>query len=56
MREKNRFDWANKPTFIEHPIMERQEKTESHDFYIEYDTGILYRRRSVSVRRLFSTA
>lgn len=55
MHELNRFRWENELAFNNYPIGQ-QERNDSHDFYIQSHTGILYRRRSVSVRRLFSTA
>lgn len=57
MQEMNRLHWANELACYDHPIKDQQqESNDSHRFYIQSHTGILYRRRSVSGRRLFSTA
>lgn len=55
MLQMSRLERAN--TFNEQPIdYQRQEIKHPHDFYIQSYTGILYGRRSESVRRLYSTA
>jgi len=51
MLKMNRLEWAN-PFAYNQPENRYQE----HDFYIQSHTGILYGRRSGSVRRLYSTA
>jgi hypothetical protein len=56
MHKMNRFHWTIQPAYEEQPIKNlQQERNDSHDFFIQSHKGILYRRRSVSVRRLFST-
>ena len=52
----NHLGWANKPIFDEHLMLNQWQSHDQHDSYIHYPIGILYRRRSASVRRLFSTA
>lgn len=57
MHEMNRLHWENELACNHYPIgHQQQERNDSHDFYIQSHTGILYRRRSVSVGRLYSTA
>ena len=56
MREMNRLESTNKPIFDEHLMLNQWQSQDQHDSYIRYPIGILYRRRSASVRQLFSTA
>jgi len=57
MQEINRLHWEQEIMNNAYPIKRgQQEKNDWHDFYIQFHTSILYRRGSVSVRRLFSTA
>jgi len=55
MHKLNRLDWANIPVIYDE--QNNQPWRETHDSYIPYSIGFLYKRsRSVAVRRLFSTA
>lgn len=57
MHEMNRFYWEQEITNSAYPIKrQQQERNDSHDFFIQSYTGILYRRRSPAVRRSLSTA
>ncbi|MFC5401340.1 hypothetical protein [Cohnella soli] len=57
MHEINRFQWENDLAHSEYPITNKQQEISNPlDFYIQSHKGILYRRRSVPLRRLFSTA
>lgn len=53
MREMNRSEWAFEYIHDNYPILKQQEETNPHDFYTQSHTGILYKRKSVSARRLF---
>ncbi len=55
MLQMNRREWAH--SFHEQPnFYQKQEIKHPHDFFIQSHTGILYRRKSGLVRRLYSTA
>ena len=57
MHEMNRLQREQEITNSVYPIKrQQQERNDSHDFYIQSHTGILYRRRFIRTRRLLSTA
>jgi|GEM_PF-4229134 len=55
MHEIKHFEWATKPANEKQAINE-QVRLYVQGFYIHFHTGILYRRKSATARRLLSTA